>query len=182
MDQLDTQVAAALERRAADVEPSALHRLEREARAQGRTLRRRANALRVATATGALIAVTGALSWGVTDLWSPEGDPSRIATKPEATDSPAGPMRTPVSTPTPAPTGPPQQQWPPRIDRCANVELPPPDTETNTMADLERGILSYSWYDPALGRDREYFIDYRRDETCKDNPSLLRLIRHATNP
>jgi len=122
--------------------------------------------------------VIASVAWA-TALWPGDTTSSVVTGNPTASPTPGVSTPLPSATPTPSPT---PDVPHPKIHRCQDVELPPPDTETNTSVDREHGILSFSWYDPKLGRDRVYYVDYRNDPTCNDNRALARLIRDAVNP
>lgn len=74
---------------------------------------------------------------------------------------------------TPAPTS------APATTPCTRVAAPPPDTAVDTVLDRERGVLTYTFLDPANGVDRAFSIDYEHDATCRHNPRLAKLIDHT---
>jgi hypothetical protein len=67
----------------------------------------------------------------------------------------------------------------PATTPCTKVVAPPSDTAVDTVLYRERGVLTYSYSDPASGGDRTFTIDYELDTACRRNPGLAKLIDHV---
>jgi len=63
------------------------------------------------------------------------------------------------------------------IDDCSALRVPRA-VEVDTGLDRENRLLTISYHDATLGRDRSYTIRYKNDG-CEWNPSARRVIAHA---
>ncbi len=172
---LEDEIRRALRRGAEGFEPTtSMANVEAAARIEAKAVVRRR---RISHGMLALALTSVAVALG---LQLPravgESDPSRVTVKEASPPATPSAVTTPPVTRSPSPrsTDPAVQ-----VVRCASIPNLP-DGEINTSADIERGLLTISSYDPALGRDREYTIRYRDDATCKDDPELAAIIRGAT--
>jgi hypothetical protein len=67
------------------------------------------------------------------------------------------------------------------VTLCADIaaDIPPSDTEVNTVLDRERGRLEFSFLDAATNEDRSFTVAYYADPDCRAYPRLNQLIQHA---
>lgn len=177
---LEDQLTGLMQRRAGQVAPSYLAdvadeviRLNQRRQQQHRRWVITASVL----AAAAAVAAVSMLPQIFTDRSSTRGPSappvaSRTLSAPTTQAAPTG-TRTSAS----ASSKPPPQRV--KVTPCTQVIPPPPDVERDTVLDKANGLLRFAYTVPGSASQRTYWIAYRDDPACKQNPQIRELIRHA---